>query len=164
MDGFVTNALAEANAIWSPGGVAFVWQRDASIPARLQVVIGLDSAASHESTLALGWVIFADDQTPEPKIHLSYTNTERLFEESRGSRAVTRLEHHVSIGRAMGRALAHELGHYLLASKTHTAGGLMQGRRRADDFFAPEAVHFEINMTQRSQIVARLHKEQLVAS
>ena len=70
----------------------------------------------------------------------------------------------VLIGRAMGRALAHELGHYLLASKTHTAGGLMQGRRRAYDFFAPEAVHFEINMTQRSQIVARLHKEQLVAS
>jgi len=159
----VTNALAEANAIWSPAGVAFTWQRDASIPARLQVVIGVDPVAPQESTLPLGWVIFADDQTPEPRIHLSYTNTERLFDESRGSRAATRLEHHVLIGRAMGRALAHELGHYLLASKAHTTGGLMQGRRRADEFFSPEAVHFEIDTAQRSQVAARLHKEQLVA-
>ena len=30
------------------------------------------------------------------------------------------------LARAMGRALAHELGHYLLASKVHTEHGLMK--------------------------------------
>ena len=161
----VTNALVEANAIWRPAGVSFVWRRNDSMLARIRVIIGSDPApASKENTLPIGWVHFDAPQTPVPDIYLSYENAERLFDASHGTRNPTRLEHHTLMGRALGRALAHELGHVLLASKTHTPHGLMQAMHVASDFFAPEAVHFEITPAQRAEVAARLRTELLVAS
>jgi hypothetical protein len=162
----VTNALIEAAEIWRPAAVSFVWRRNESMPARLRVIIGPDLAPAHakENALPIGWVHFDDGQTPAPDIYLSYENAERLFETSRGTRDVTRFEHHTLIGRALGRALAHELGHVLLASKNHTPRGLMQATRTANEFFAPQAMHFEITPAQRAEVAAHLRTEALVAS
>jgi hypothetical protein len=162
----VTDALAEANAIWRQSDMTFTWRRGdaASAAARLRVVIGFDTTPSHDAALPLGWVVFDDDRTPQPEIHLSYTNAQQLFDESRGQRNVTRLEHDVLIARALGRALAHELGHYLLASKAHTPSGLMQATRSAMDFFGPYRAHYEITAAQRSQVAARLRAEPMIAS
>ena len=56
----------------------------------------------------------------------------------------------------MGRALAHELGHYLLASKAHTQRGLMQTQRSASELFSPARIRFEIDAVQRQTVVSRL--------
>ena len=39
--------------------------------------------------------------------------------------------------RALARAIAHELGHYLLESRTHSAHGLMRGHLTAEDIMQP---------------------------
>ena len=164
-DMVVTKAMFEANTIWRPAGVSFAWRRNESMPARIRVTIGsVDAPISKDNTLTIGWVHFDETQTPAPDIYLSYVNAERMFDESRGTRNMTRLEHHTLIGRALGRALAHELGHVLLASKTHTPHGLMQATRGASDFFGPEAVHFEITPSQRAEVASRVRSEPLVAS
>src|SRR4051794_30558946 len=37
----------------------------------------------------------------------------------------------VTVGRVLGRALAHEIGHYLLRSRSHSPRGLMRMRQPA---------------------------------
>ena len=64
----------------------------------------------------------------------------------------------------MGRALAHELGHYLLASKVHTRGGLMKAVLTALELFTPDASGFRIEPAQRGAIAARVRGQPLVAS
>ena len=66
--------------------------------------------------------------------------------------------------RALGRVLAHELGHYLLASKTHTKRGLLKASRTAAELFAIEARGFQIDPSQRQLMAARLRRESLIVS
>jgi hypothetical protein len=68
------------------------------------------------------------------------------------------------LGRAMGRALAHEIGHYLLASKLHTARGLMQASHTASEFFGADRRSFAIDAAQRQAVAARLRQAPLVVS
>jgi hypothetical protein len=68
------------------------------------------------------------------------------------------------LARAMGRALAHELGHYLLASTAHTEGGLMKAVLTAVELFMPDSRGFRIEAEQRGLVAARLRGEPLVAS
>src|SRR5439155_20334682 len=107
----------------------------------LDVVIGHDRGAGLERTskTALGWIVFDGPDAPAHEIYLSYENALAYMA---GSRAVvgaieqmTVLEREMKLARAMGRALAHELGHYLLASKLHTPGGLMQAVHKTSDLF-----------------------------
>jgi hypothetical protein len=165
----VADALVEANAIWRPSGTSFVWRRDSTLPAPLRVIISRATVAAKPAALPLGWVVF-DAGAPETEIHLSYANAEQLFEESRSTiihsptRMTTQIEHHTLMARALGRALAHELGHILLASKEHTRSGLMKAMRSAPEFFSPDPRPFEITLAQRNDIAARLSKQPLVAS
>ena len=166
----VRDALVEANRIWRPGGTTFDWRRESTLPAPLRVVIDHEGAApAAANTMALGWVIF-DAGVPGADIHLSYANAQRLLEESADfvghsrARIMTIVEHDTMLARALGRALAHELGHILLASKEHTQSGLMKATRTAVEFFAPDTQRFEITAAQRAEIAARLLKRPLVAS
>jgi len=68
------------------------------------------------------------------------------------------------MARAIGRALAHELGHYFLASKEHTKNGLMKAHRTATEFFGPDERPFKLDGEQRSLITARLAQEAVVVS
>jgi hypothetical protein len=47
------------------------------------------------------------------------------------------------------RALAHEIDHYLLRSKTHTAQGLMRAVRSSRDFFSTAWIGFGLTVEQR---------------
>jgi hypothetical protein len=64
----------------------------------------------------------------------------------------------------MGRALAHEMGHYLLESKTHTLSGLMRAHVSAAEFFGPDNRRFKLDNGQRTSITARITKESVVSS
>jgi hypothetical protein len=68
----------------------------------------------------------------------------------------------ILLARAMGRALAHEIGHYLLASKVHTQRGLLKASRTASELFSVERAGFKIDPSQQQQIAARLRGESLV--
>src|SRR5205085_1566269 len=97
---------------------------------------------------------------PGRLIHVSYANAVALLD---GSGPVVGhpsdmpiSERETYLGRAMGRALAHELGHYLFASKTHTAKGLMQQTLTAGQLFSPLRTAMELPAALCETIVARL--------
>jgi hypothetical protein len=76
---------------------------------------------------------------------------------------LTITERETLLGRAMGRALAHEIGHYLLASKAHTATGVMQARRGAAELFSRSRQGFQLQADQRRLIAARMNPPSPVA-
>lgn len=170
----VSRVLTEAGAIWRAAGFTLVWRlvvdevaQHALVsatmpyaPSPLRVTVGNERGRTKEETATpLGWIVF-DNNTPQREIYVSYINAQALMELSRGVVGridlMPRAERETLLGRAMGRALSHEIGHYLLASKAHTKTGLMQAKRTAAELFAADRRRFGVDVTQREAIVARL--------
>jgi hypothetical protein len=103
----------------------------------------------------LGWVTLDASGVPEGTIFLSRKNALRLVETIDEYRERPLKFKERLIARALGRALAHELGHYLMGSKEHSASGLMKGRRLADEFFSTARVGFNVNGDER-RLAARM--------
>jgi hypothetical protein len=161
--------LGETEAVWRGTGIQFIWEGEAgrarsplSPPHRsgmLRVVIGHDTRSAQGSHLPLGWIKFDNPTTPDHEIYLSYDNAVTLLEQSSGVvgrlDSMPRLKRDTLIGRAMGRAFAHELGHYLSASKAHTEKGLMMAVHSAAELFSTERTHFSLEPAERAWMVAR---------
>jgi hypothetical protein len=178
----VQAVLTEADAIWRPGGITFVWQRTPHaaasyeravaaapyLPNTLHLTIGESRGTGANGRLPLGWILFDDTTTPGREIYLSYPNARQLMEQARGVVGLIDqmpvLQRETLLARAMGRALAHELGHYLLASKAHTERGLMKAVLTAAELFMYDSRGFRIEPAQRRAVAARLRGEALVAS
>jgi hypothetical protein len=164
----VSSVLAETDAIWRSSGFAFAWRQapDEAAAASLHVVIGHDARPGSAGGLALGWIVF-DEGRPEHEIYVSHANAQQLMIQAPGVvGALDRmplLEKHTLLARAMGRALAHEMGHFLLESKAHTLTGLMRARITASEFFGNDNRQFKLDNGQRSSITARLTKESVVS-
>jgi hypothetical protein len=138
------------------------------VPDTLRVTIGDNRGNARDLRLPLGWIMFDEVASPQQEIYLSHANAVALMDEARavvGQVAQMPLaERETLLARAMGRALAHELGHYLLASKQHTQRGLMKAVLTAVELFMPDERPFRIDPVQRRAVVARLRGEPLVAS
>jgi hypothetical protein len=178
----VARMLEETDAIWRGSGFTFVWRHAARevvpyarmseagpyVPTTLRVVVGNDPGASSDGKLPLGWIRFDDEQTPEQEIYVSHGNAMQFIAGARGIVGILSempsAHREMLVGRAMGRALAHELGHYLLASKAHTKKGLMRASRTASEFFSMERWAFAIDPALRRAMVARQLGEALVVS
>jgi hypothetical protein len=177
----VTAVLAETDAIWRPNGVSFVWRRtpaaaktsspvEASpyVPSTLRLTIGEERGAGRDGRLPLGWIVFDDVTLPQQEIYLSHANAIAMMDNAVGVVGIVdqmpTIQRETLLARAMGRALAHELGHYLLASKAHTGHGLMKAVLTAVELFQPGASGFRIEPAQRRAVAARLRGESMVAS
>ena len=173
--------LAETDAIWRPSGITLLWQAAARIatpaeqrefgpfvPNSLHVIIGENRGSGTSSRVPLGWIVFDDVTVPEQEIYLSYANARQMLEQARGVVGLIDqmpiMQRETLLARAMGRALAHELGHYLLASKVHTERGLMKATMTASELFMPDSGAFRLEPAQRRSVAARLRGEPLVAS
>ena len=60
--------------------------------------------------------------------------------------------------------MAHELGHFLLASTAHSARGLMQGQRTSTEFFSTDRSRFALEPRDRAAVAARLMPPIVIAS
>jgi len=166
----VAIALVEAAAIWRGPGVTLVWEIDraggatAAAPGGSCACINVlfendDASAARFTPMPLGWIAFDELDDPAREIHLSYGNAVMLVKEWYGATVANQMtiyERETLLGRALGRALAHEVGHYLFRSKAHTKTGLMQGHQKAVDFFSPSPARFEVDAAQSALIVSRL--------
>lgn len=171
--------LAETDAIWRPAGITFVWRRaprtatasaDAGpfLPNTLHLVIGDERGNGREWRRPLGWIVFDALDVPQQEIYLSRANAETMMLEARGVvgtvAEMPAAQRNALMARAMGRALAHEIGHYLLASKAHAEHGLMKAILTAAELFMPDSRALRIEPAQRLAVIARLAGQPLVAS
>jgi hypothetical protein len=155
-DSLVQRVCAEASAIWESAGIALACHRVGSEAEAGDWPLGItidDRRASVESRGALGWITFIANH-PDRVIHLSRACADDLARSTPGLIDVTVSTHETLIGRALGRTLAHELGHYLLQSKAHTSGGLMRRLWSSDDLFAVSRTGFELTTEQQAAVAA----------
>jgi len=163
----VTETLNEAGAVWNDVGITLAWRvvvdSQPQYTAAPHVVIADETAQSGNSTQTpIGWVRFRHPDDPDQEIHISRRNGMKLLRSYAGlGRPVERMppgEVDVTLGRVLGRALAHELGHFLLRSSTHTSRGLMRGNHTIREFVAIGRRGFEVDATQRAAVAARIRE------
>jgi hypothetical protein len=139
--GEMSEMMAETEAIWRPYGIAFAWATSKAaatfIDADDWLTVLPGQGAREESRMSngrrLGAVVFSEGRVLAGNIvYLSVDAVTAIVDGTRvADRAIgtgppswrARLR-----GRAFGRVLAHELGHYLLAWRAHTPGDLLRAR------------------------------------
>jgi hypothetical protein len=56
--------------------------------------------------------------------------------------------HDQLLSRALGRVLAHEIGHFLLRFPAHAAAGLMAAQHTVDDLTDPSRLSFQLHQLE----------------
>ncbi|MGE3471445.1 MAG: hypothetical protein AB7O28_13925 [Vicinamibacterales bacterium] len=151
-DSLVDRVCAEVDAIWTPAGITFEWHRvtGGGDPApRLEVTIDDHDDRPHHGREWLGRIGFDGDR-PRRVIRLSLANAEALLRRTPSVKDVTPATHETYLGRALGRALSHELGHYCLGSRVHAPHGLMRAIRPSEEFFGLRRRGFELSADERA--------------
>jgi hypothetical protein len=158
---FLDGMLSEAAAIWRAVGVILLWsttpgQRPAIPALGITVFVHEGVTDSPDGIATLGWIAFAGPGIPQPTIHLSRGNALELMTRTGSVHDSPNAWREYVLARALGRALAHELGHYLLKSPLHEPHGLMRAARPSVDFFSPSRLGFEITADERARLAAGL--------
>jgi len=154
-----TKTIAEASRIWSRYDVSLVADDDGRCAPESPAAITVTIDASHESSsgdAGLGAIRFAADGMPDSSIVL------RLDAVARIATSAPVMGVHPAlwpaglrdeiIARALGRALAHEIGHYLLRSPHHASVGLMRARQKGSALGSPSDRPFELTLPDRARL------------
>jgi hypothetical protein len=152
-------AMEEATNIWAAYGVD-VQKLNPSDAARddavrLSVVLADHADRRMTAAGALGSILFLDD-SPEPTIVMYSNAIAALMSDVRMSEhpssewplALQDAMH----GRVLGRALAHEIGHYLLRSRQHSEVGLMRARQSVFDLVAAGRQSFFLSADETARL------------
>jgi hypothetical protein len=119
---------------------------------------GVAIAAGSTRRGRLASILFVDGK-PTTLIRADLLEVERQLDGMRVNdeafgRLAPMLRHRLE-GRVLGRAIAHELGHFLFASADHTPFGLMRAIHRTDHLLAPSHEPFRVVAPQTCSISAR---------
>lgn len=154
----VARAIAEAGAIWREVGVQLEWHSDHDwvIPL-LDVEFGdLPGRREHGALdVPLAWIGFLNN-VPGDEIYVSRANAYELLTaiSSHSEMPVRGVNEY--LGRALGRALAHEIGHWLFKSAAHDSAGVMATRRSTTAFFDLDSRAFRLTIDERTRLAAVL--------
>lgn len=130
--------MTEAESIWKAGHVRLKWLRESTEADEgpiLRVVVLARPASSRTENSP--WAV-AELMRPEGSAPLAIASTigaRRIVDEGRWefSFEPAPVRDH-RFGLVLGRALAHEIGHYLLRTNTHARQGLMRATINAREF------------------------------
>ncbi|HEX7792884.1 MAG TPA: hypothetical protein VF456_00975 [Vicinamibacterales bacterium] len=143
--------LKGAGDIWRPyADVTFTpADESARVSGSLQLLI-TDRTSTISDGASLGWIEFVDGR-PSNHITVSTGAATALLRASRWN-GLPKTVQRTFLVRAMTRAIAHELGHYLLASREHVVHGLMRGELTADDIMQPRKSSYRLDRAQVQQL------------
>jgi hypothetical protein len=149
----LAQAMREVEQIWSAAGLDLTWMTPHTAPELLKdrqpltVVIrpavtphGMSATRGTSRCTTLGQLLFQNGH-PTNYIEVSLGEiTSLVMAASYGSRHVAEYPiglQRILIGRAMGRVISHEIGHWLFGS-AHTLEGLMRPRLNSYELVNPQ--------------------------
>ena len=148
------SAMAEVASIWAAYRVDVRASseneegRDGAV--RLAVVLA-DYRPKHLAAGALGSILFVDG-VPRPAIVMYPKTIDAVVSSATvvglHDRQLTTEFRDVIVGRVFGRALAHEIGHYLLRSRNHSHEGLMRALQSTPDLVGQDRQLFALSADQ----------------
>lgn len=142
----------QVSALWERYGVRLFWQdhlpqdhewADTVLVVRVsdESIARQGARAAHPTTL--GAVMFIPEQ--DRFLHTVFVSPQALRRVlARGGRLTEPALRERIIGQALGRVIAHEIGHILLDMPEHTPTGLMKPRFDAADLMEPSIEHLQI--------------------
>lgn len=156
--------VREVQAIWAP--LLHVIAEPSDAPTRigaLRLVLRSDDrptpAASAHDPEALGWIEFVDGR-PQPVITVSLERARAVVNRAVvAGRPVSGWPPVVSdrlVAVALGRTIAHEIGHYLLQSSAHSRTGLMRAGLTPRDLTERGIARVRLSPEERARVVHRL--------
>jgi hypothetical protein len=147
----LAEARREADRIWAANGVDLIWQTRTGADAPLredtvyvvmrhalsQRMAGTGPALRRDEGSTLAWIQFTEG-VPGRMIEVSVdaVNAVASLTGDYRERALPPLGNRIVLGRALGRAIAHEIGHWLLGSG-HAGHGLMKALLTPMDLVQP---------------------------
>jgi hypothetical protein len=141
--------VSEAERIWRREGVKLVWPTasvDELAPLRILVITRREALAKGGNEhWAVGELV---PQTGQRALAIaSITGAERVLVEGGPRQLLLDSPEFAQyrLGVVLGRAVAHEIGHYLLATATHADRGLMRASIDAREFGDPGARTFTLD-------------------
>jgi hypothetical protein len=109
---------------------------------------------------SLGWIEFIDHEQPAEAISVSARTARTMMQDGRWLgrplRALPPVLTQTFLARAIGRAIAHEIGHYVLRSTAHSPAGLMRARYAVDDIMDGRRSHFRLERHEEERLAALL--------
>ncbi len=157
-DGTLADIIGAANRIWMPYDLAI---EPGHGPDAIKIVVspGMMPSPTTAPGWALGDTLFTDGHA-SPYIHLWRGAAEALAMNSQidGRTFTSRpiVERDGILTQMLGVALAHELGHYLLDSSSHSTAGLLRGTIDVGDLAYPRPSHLRLTSEQRRRICQQL--------
>ena len=163
--------MQEVEAVWRPYGVALLWltpcARASTSPpdVRLQVEFVGHARQKYPTrhpgpgVARLGAIGFLEGGVPDDIVKLSADEITAVMVPTlygNGMESQPQATIDDLVGRALGRVLAHELGHYLLALPTHTQDGLMRASFRGHDLAHRDRQAFRLDAFAFVRLQARL--------
>lgn len=138
--------LQETAMIWKPFGIDVRGKRGDVSPRTtiVHLIVTDDVGGASSSDDRLGWIRFVAPNRPEPVMYVSRLAARQLLDGVPTLRTRPSTYRDVLLSRIMGRALAHELGHYLFASTAHSSRGLMRGSWPLDLLIANDRGAFRL--------------------
>jgi len=163
----VTKSVArqEAAGIWHDYGVEILWDRSAVEPA-LHFDVVVASAKTERvpsnSFAVLGRTELDHEGEVVGPIRVNYEAIEEVLEFRETSSPLLRER---EMGRALGRVLAHEIGHALLGHPAfHDAEGLMRVSIPVDDLVSPDRRFLQLSDASIDRLRRRVHCQEDVAA
>ena len=165
----ITDRLkSETEAIWEPYGVRLEWTDDAADPGSAASSNGLSLDARLERQFeprlrmkwppVLGRVEVSPDASNWRSIRLSADATESvLARRTTGRPAMAGIVLNTELARALGRVLAHEIGHVLLGAPYHEPAGLMRASLQAEELRESDRTPFRLTCSSVDRLSGRLH-------
>jgi hypothetical protein len=150
--------IEETESIWEQGRVTLRWLAGGAQPphgATLRVLVTPHSVTT--SSEATRWPVgelLRFEGTGAIAI-ASITGAQRIVDESRRYRLIDLPAlHEHRLGVVLGRAVAHEIGHYLLKTNTHATHGLMRASIDAREFADLRAGTFRLDDAAEAYLAA----------
>jgi hypothetical protein len=147
-------AVREAASLWEPNRIAVT--EEPSDAACVTVLIErnqLSDDVRSTRLLTLGHIRFTKSGTPEPTIMVSLPAVIELLSRSAPLRAGgQRLDEH-TVWRAVGRVIAHELGHFILRFPAHSSDGLLSEQHSPEGFAADDRRPFQLSSSLRPRLL-----------
>ncbi len=153
----------ELSLLWEPYEVPLIWQSDPVGPQSpysvgLNVIVG-DAPVSgvRQSGIrkAVGAAVFFESGLPQDTVYGSAAITWEMIRwahyREEPVATLPRALRYALLGQALGRVVAHELGHVLLSSAAHTRTGLMRAVFPAEDLVGTR-MRFQLEARERDQI------------
>ena len=151
------SAMEEVRGIWAAYGVDVraTGPGESGRDGAIRLAVVLVERSYEPATQALGSIRFFGD-VPDHNITIYFSAIAALVSTFRISghpdyEWPTALRD-ATLGRVLGRALAHEIGHFLLRSRHHSDAGLMRAMHRANDLVAANRHRFELTTNEVTRL------------